>query len=887
MTYRRMLRYLLVFCFFLAAVATQAGIVRGKITDPKGEPLAFANVAVRGSATSTASNDQGNYQLRLEAGSYEMVFQYVGFKPRVEKVTVQGGDTATVLNMTLTPENYNLGEVLIRASDRDPAYAIVQHAIDWRKYHRAEVAAFTARMYIKSLIRLTDVPGKIMGLVKVGPDIKPGVVYLSESLSDMTFRQPDKIQERMISSRVSGSSKGFSFNRASKSFNFYDNLLQSGFSERGFVSPVAQNAMQFYRYELVGTSQQNGVAINKIRVTPRHRIDPAFSGFIYIAEDGTWRLHSLDLSLDSNSGIEYVDKLRVEILYAPAPGHPQAWIIQSQKVNLSAGGLGFKGNGSINAVLSNYRVTPTYPDKPVVAATPPPVAEPAHRETVAEARQQRPQLRGLTRTIRRDARTRGQQDIPLPEGGVALAPMPKGQVMLIEKGANERAIAYWDSIRPIPLSEEEVKDYRVKDSVEVIQKSKPYQDSMDRIRNKPSFFGLLLGGYTYNNTFRRRFISVESPTDKMVYNTVEGLVINLNATLTQRYEDRRTYSLEPTLRYGFSSKQLSPSLRGGYTFRPETFSRVGFSVGRTILDFDPYNNLPHTPFNAPLLNTNYTLLANRNYNKYYQRDGLELTYRTEVANGFFVNLAAGYADRQELYNTTIELIRDVPGQAFTPNRPVAAELPEGTGFGRSRSVTLDVGLNWQPGQKYITRPDGKFNLYSSRYPRLTLGLRQGLRNVLGSDVRFTRLEAGAQKEFGFGLFGETRLNATVGTYLGRPDLTFIDYRHFAGNRTALTIDFERQFQLLDYYRYSTDEHYAIGHFSHHFNGFFFNKIPAFRQLKWQEVATLNYLYTPAAGHYAELGLGIEHIFKALRVDFFTALQSSERLNSGIRIGVGF
>ncbi|PJJ48678.1 DUF5686 and carboxypeptidase regulatory-like domain-containing protein [Hymenobacter chitinivorans] len=882
-----MARYLLIALVLLSAAAARAGIVRGKITDPKGEALAFANVAVRGSATSTASNEQGNYQLRLDAGRYEIVYQYVGFKPRVEQLTVAGGDTATVLNVTLTPENYNLGEVLIRASDRDPAYAIVQHAIDWRKYHRAEVAAFTARMYIKSIVRLTEVPGKIMGLMKVGPDIKPGVVYLSESLSDMSFRQPGKIQERMISSRVSGSSKGFSFNRASKSFNFYENLLQSGFSERGFVSPVAQNAMQFYRYELVGTSVQNGMTINKIRVTPRHRIDPAFSGFIYIAEDGTWRLHSLDLSLDSNSGIEYVDKLRVEVLYAPAPGHPQAWIIQSQKVSLSAGGLGFKGNGTINASLSNYRVTPTYPDAPVVAPTPPPTNEPAHRETLAEAKQDRPQLRGLTRTIRRDAKAKAQREAPLPADGIALKPMAKGQVMLIEKGANERTEAYWDSIRPIPLSEEEIKDYHVKDSVEVIQKSKPYQDSMDRIRNKPSFMGLLVGGYTYNNTFKRRSILVESPTDKMVYNTVEGLVINLNATYTQRYEDRRNYMLEPTLRYGFSSRQFSPSLKGSYTYRPESFSRVGFAVGRTILDFDPYNNLPHTPFNAPLLNTSYTLLANRNYNKYYQRDGLELNYRTEALNGFFVNLAAAYADRQELYNTTVELIRDVPGRAFTPNRPEAAELPQGTGFGRSQALTLDLGLTWQPGQQYVTRPDGKFNLYNARYPRLLLNVRQAFRGVLGADVRFTRLELGAQKELGFGLFGETRLSATAGAYLGRPDLTFVDYRHFAGNRTILAIDFERQFQLLDNYRYSTAERYLIARGSHHFNGFFFNKLPAFRQLKWQEVATLNYLYTPAAGNYVELGLGVEHIFKALRVDFFTSLQSKEKVGSGIRIGIGF
>ncbi|SHI32142.1 CarboxypepD_reg-like domain-containing protein [Hymenobacter daecheongensis DSM 21074] len=884
-------RFLLIFLLLVAAAQTRAGIVRGRIQDPQAEALPFANIAVRGSATSTASNEQGRYQLRLEAGTYELVYQYVGFRPRMETVRVAGGDTATVLDVTLTPENYKLGEVVVRGTDKDPAYTIMQQAINWRRYHRAEVAAFSARMYIKAVFRLTDVPGKVMGLFKVGPDIKPGIVYLSESVSDLTFRQPGQLQERMISSRVSGSSKGFSFNRASKSFNFYDNLLQSGFAERGFVSPVAQNAMLFYRYELVGTTVQNGITIDKIRVTPRHRIDPAFSGYVYIAEDGTWRLHSLDLSLNADAGIEYVDKMRVEVLYAPAPGHPQAWIVQSQKVYMNGEGFGFKGNGSINAVLSNYRVKPTYAAPPVVAAAPPAAApdEPVHRATVAQVRRQQPQLRAATRGIRREARTLGQEQpaTAATPGGEAVASLPKGEIMRIEKGANERDAAYWNEVRPIPLSDEETKDYRVKDSVEVIHKSKPYQDSLDHIRNKPGLAALLLTGYTFSRSFEKRFISVAPLTTALLYNTVEGTVINASATLIQRYEDRRNYLLIPTLRYGFASQRLSPGLRGFYTYRPESFSRVGFAVGRFILDFDPAANFQQTVINTPDINTTYTLLSNRNYAKYYQQDGLELNYRTELTNGLMLTVSGAYADRRELQNTTIKLLRDVPGRAFTPNQPVAAERPAGTGFGRSQATTLAAELVWQPGQQYITRPDGKFNLRNTHYPRLALGVRQAFRGVLGSDVRYTRLELGVRKEFALGLFGDTQLDATAGTYAGRPDLTFIDYRHFSGNRTVLVVDFDRQFQLLDYYRYSTARRYLEGHFSHHFNGFFLNKVPALRQLRWQEVATLNYLHTPAAGHYVELGAGIEHIFKSLRVDYFTALQSGQRLSSGVRVGVKF
>jgi hypothetical protein len=114
----------------------------------------------------------------------------------------------------------------------------------------------------------------------------------------------------------------------------------------------------------------------------------------------------------------------------------------------------------------------------------------------------------------------------------------------------------------------------------------------------------------------------------------------------------------------------------------------------------------------------------------------------------------------------------------------------------------------------------------------------------------------------------------------------MDYRHFAGNQTIFAADFN-QFQLLDYYNFSTRRSYIEGHFNHHFNGFFLNKLPLLRRLKWQEVASLNYLRTPTVGHYVELGVGIEHIFKLFRVDVYTALRSGQKLDTGVRIGAGF
>ena len=878
-------KLLRVFAFFLlllgGAGRAQAGTIRGTVRGANKEGLAFANVAVRGAATSTGANEQGQYQLRLPAGTYELVFQYVGYRPHIEPVRVPGGDSLITVDVTLQAEAYNLGEVLVKSTDRDPAYAIIQQAQQWRPYHKREVASYRARIYIKALGRINDTPAKIMGLFKLGPDIKKGIFYLSETLSDFSFTQPNIVKERMISSRVSGDSRGLSFNRASagRNLNFYENLIKPPFSERGYVSPIAANAMLFYKYELVGSTPQGGITVHKIRVLPRRRTDPVFSGYLHIV-DGSWRIHSVDLSLDKDAQLDYVDELHLAQQYAPAPGNPNVWLIQSQQVRANLSGLGFKGSGYVTAVLSNYAaVVPTYATPPVATA-PPVVAEgkdaaPIGQETAAQIRRRKPDLRGLSAQVRKQVKRAARDSLRTDP----FAQMPRGQVQLIEKGVNERDSAYWDQVRPVPLTAEEKVDYHQKDSTEVIRRSRPYQDSMDRKRNKFEPASLLLGGYTHLNSFRQRSVYVQPLPQIVLYNTVEGVVLNARATFRQATDDRRFFVLTPTLRYGFSSAQLNPSLEAYWQLHPVKRQQISLLAGRTIENFDKNSQL------TPLINSVYTLLANRNYAKLYRRDGAELSYLSEPLNGLNLSVSAAYFDRHQLFNTTDRLLRDVPGRAFTPNLPESDELAA-TEFGRSRVLTVGLSADYRPGQRYITRPDGKFNL-GSKWPTFNVQGRLAVPHVLGADVRYLLLQAGVRDNIPLGLLGTSNFRVSVGGFVGKQEgMTFIDYRHFSGNQTILAGNFSN-FQLLDYYRFSTNNAYLEAHYDHHFNGFFFDRVPLLRKLKWQEVASLNYLTTAQAGHYLELGAGIEHIFKVVRVDVYSALQSGQRLGTGLRVGVGF
>ena len=875
---------LLVFVLLLSglSVPSRAGIIKGTVSGVSKEGLAFANVAVRGAATSTGANEQGQYQLRLPAGTYELVFQYVGYRPHIEPVRVPGGDSVLTVNITLQAEAYNLGEVLVKSTDRDPAYAIIQQAQQWRAYHKQEVAAYRARIYIKALGRINDTPAKIMGLFKLGPDIKKGIFYLSETLSDFSFTQPNIVKERMISSRVSGDSRGLSFNRASagRNLNFYENLIKPPFSERGYVSPIAANAMLFYKYELVGSSLQGDVLVHKIRVLPRRRTDPVFAGYIYIV-DSSWRIHSVDLNLDKDAQLDYVDQLHLAQQYAPAPGNPNVWLIQSQQVTANLSGLGFKGSGYVTAVLSNYAgVVPTYPTPPVPKTVPPVVVEgkgvvPIGQETAAQIRQRKPDLRGLSAQVRKQVKRTERDSLRTDP----FAQMPRGEVQLIEKGVNERDSAYWDQVRPVPLTAEEKKDYHLKDSTEVIRNSRPYQDSMDRKRNQFEPASLLLGGYTHFNSFRKRSFYVQPLPQILQYNTVEGVVLNARATFSQRTDDRRFFMFTPTLRYGFSSTQLNPSLEATWQLHPVKRRQIGLLVGRTIENFDKNSQL------TPVINTFYTLYANRNYAKLYRRDGAELSYLSEPVNGLNLSVSAAYFDRHQLFNTTDRLIRNVPDRAFTPNRPESDELAD-TDFGRSHVFTVGLSADYRPGQRYITRPDGKFNL-GSKWPTFNVQGRLAVPHVLGAEVRYLLLQASVRDNIPLGLLGNSAFRVSVGGFVGKQEgMTFIDYRHFSGNQTILAGNFSN-FQLLDYYRFSTNNTYLEAHYDHHFNGFFFDRVPLLRKLKWQEVASFNYLTTTQAGHYVELGAGIEHIFKVVRVDFYSALQSGQRLGTGLRIGVGF
>jgi hypothetical protein len=637
------LLFSIISCFISTWVFAQTYSVTGKISDDKNQALSFSSVLVKGSTQGTNANADGFYLLKLQPGTYELIFQYVGYKKKVEKIVVEGNITK---NVVLNPESYELKEVVIKDGE-DPAYAVIRAAIKKRKFYLNEVNAFTCKAYIKGLQRLKDFPKKMVKLLNAmntsGEKIDStllGVVYLSESETKYHFRKPNDEKEIMYSSKVSGDNKAFSFNQVSDmKFSVYENLISlDGLSDRPFISPINENALLSYRYKLLGTTFEDGKMLNKIEITPKRKTDPCFRGVIYIQEN-TWRVHSADVYLTKDAKIDFVDTLYIKQLNAPV--NDSIWMPMSLNMTFNFKVFGFVGDGYFNAVFSDYDMHPVFPKK-----------------------------------------------------------FFKNEVLKVEDGANKKDTSYWESSRPVPLTYEEQTDYRKKDSIGAIKNSDRYKDSLDKKGNKLTLSDLIMG-YSYNKTAKKFSLNTSGLlTSGVQYNTVEGINASIKVDMTKRYENNRYHNVSATVRYGFSNYLWGGTANWRYLQKPEKFQSFNVKVGTSALQFngnDPIN---------PTMNTSYTLFNNDNFMKLYKKTYASFNFRRELINGLITSFHTEYAERSALRNTTNDLWIDNKNKLFTSNDPLRPNTDDSS-FAVNNSFVVELGVSIRFKQKYYTRPHEK------------------------------------------------------------------------------------------------------------------------------------------------------------------------------------
>jgi Family of unknown function (DUF5686)/CarboxypepD_reg-like domain len=814
------MRKLLLFCCFLNYTIVQAARITGKITDEKGQALAYASILVKGTTHGTTANKDGNYFLQLDPGTYAIVAQYVGYNRQEKTVTLSADDVH--LDFQLSLQQLSLKEVVVRPGGEDPAYEIIRNAIKKRPVYLNQPNNFQCEVYIKGQLQLRNYPNRFMGSkveFEDGDTSKRKMLFLSETVARYSVARPSKGKIEVLSTKVSGNRDAFGLS-APQIFSFYENNIEIGESlnPRGFISPIANNALNFYRYHYEGSFVEDGREINRIQVIPKRRYEPLFSGYINITE-GDWRIHSVQLQLTKASQMELLDTLKIEQLYVPY--NKDVWVIKTQVIYPAVKLLGFDAFGSFVNVYSKFNIDPDFGKK-----------------------------------------------------------FFNNTLMKIYEGSNKKPADYWDSVRPVPLQKEELSDYHKKDSLEIVRKDPHYLDSLDKRRNTFNPFGMALTGQGFSRQKKREYFTAEPFARTLAYNTVEGYNGTLHISYLKKLDSvgtsRHSIAFEPILRYGFSNHHFNATGAFTYTTGQRYFSSFSISGGKWIYQFN--NAGPISPF----CNTLESLLYERNYAKFYEAWFARIGISKEIGNGLRVSGSLRYEDRLPLENTTSHSWIERKNIDFSPNYPI--ELMS-ENFQRHQAVIGNIGVTWRPGSKYIELPDRIVNI-GSRYPVLTLSYTQGIHNMLGSDVDYSKWRFGISDDLDLKLGGNFRYRLAVGGFIKRDSVPVIDYTHFNGNRVLLSTQYLSSFQLLPYYKYSnTERFYAEGHIEHHFNGLLTNKIPFLRKLNWYLVAGSNAFYAGSDRRYVEGFAGLENIFKIARLDFVWGFEQDNTRLAGLRLGV--
>lgn len=834
--------------------------IKGIIKNSNNDPLEFATIYVKELGSGSASNMEGIFSMYLASGTYSLVFQHLGFKAKELQLTI--GSEYKELEIFLEPETIVLRTVVVTGNNEDPAYTIMRKAISKAKYHKQQLNSFEVEAYVKGSGRLIDSPFFLRKTMeKEGIDSTTS--YTSETVSRIKYTRPNTYDEEIISVRSNGDDYGTNPN----SFilgSFYDPMYVDA------ISPLSPKAFGYYKFEYLGTKRERGYEISKIRVTPRSRGDKVFWGVISIIED-EWSIQSTNLYM-RNLGILF----NVRQIYEPIESI--VWMPISHKFDVTGKVFGFEFEYQYLSTMGKYKIELNKDlaqefiiidekiEKEVAQELTNKPSE-DYESTLAQGGElTRKQFRKLINKYEKEERKEEKE--PLVESNYSIK---------FDSLAKKSDSAYWAQIRPVPLTDYEIKGYHKIDSASITEKKEAEGDTLVTNKHKGfKFYDVLLGyNFKWGENDRLKYYA---PWEFANFNTVEGYNFIVKFKYTHTFTNKSKLFVWPDVKYGFSSNKLygklSTEFRYGPIYRRSNIRLNGGYFSKQLNNSNPIH---------PLVNSITTLLFHDNYMKLY-----ESTFINATSEGYFFdklsyNVGVNFEKRSPLQNTTTHGWFNTEKE-YTSNAPTNVELTA-TDFVENSSFIYNVGIEFKPWLKYSVR-NGRKRVINSSTPTFDLSYRSGVSLGAFDETDFSHVELGYKQSFSPGIRGQFFIDARTGSFMGSLPTTFIDYKHFAGNETPFLMeDPVGSYRLLPYYLYSTADKYVSAQVLYQFRKFLFTQFPMLRLTGVKELAYVSYLVTPNSGNFVEVGYGLDNLFRILRVEASTSFIDGAYNSFGVKIGI--
>lgn len=609
----RTVLYILHLAFFLLIhLGIQAQGIKGTVTDTDGSPVPYANIFIQETQSGTATDEFGKFFLTLPtSGDYKVICSSIGYIAKSDTVIVY--DKILKFNIVLKQAKQELEEIVVSASRRDPAYAIIQKVIDNKKTYLKNITSYRTQVYLKATedietfnhgkkkdkkkknieIEVTDVPvDPFEALEKERQKLLQGL-NLVEMNIQLNYAYPNKYKEERNGYKLYGNKDGLYLPRFGESdYNFYRNQIDFSYlTENTITSPISSTAILSYKYKLLETLYENGRQVYKIKVIPRKNGGSTCAGLIYI-NDRLWNINRLEVRLPKGS-LKFYDELSVKQVHEAIndslwlPTY-QAFSYQTRKGKTKK----FKGKTEIK--YKDFEIGYAFPEK-----------------------------------------------------------FFRNEVAVTTAEAYKRDSSYWLENREVPLTEKEREVISIRDSIERIHSSKEYKDSIQAAYNKVTLTDIFWDGVGFRNHEKQSQLYFSSLPSLLDFQVVGGFRLGPYISYFKRFDSGKVMNTSVNLDIGLRNQDF---LGDGYfylRYLPFKQADIWISGGRSfrsINNFDAYLN---------------QLRANN----YIMVDAINLGHSIELVNGIYFNANFSYAYRQSLDQLDSksflgEFINEVPPISF-------------------------------------------------------------------------------------------------------------------------------------------------------------------------------------------------------------------------------
>ena len=795
------------------------------------EALPYTSVRVRNTTQGCSSDNNGNFSFYASLND-TLIISSVGYK---EVQIPLSSKTEMPLHILMQATDYTLSEVTIkpkkeRYQKRDnPAVALVKQITEQRDNYSTKNKPFYSRKRHETLnIALNNFDTSSNKLNKklkfleeyVDTSLISGKPILNVSAreiigTDYYRKDPQRERKHIIARNRNGIDDSFSSEEIDGLFEevFKDvDIFQDNISifKSVFVSPLSKIGPSFYRYYLMDTVEIDGEKYTDLTFAPFNAESFGFTGHIYVATDGSLFIKSVDMTVPKDINMNFVEYMNI-----------------TQSFSKLSDGTRMLDNEKLVCELK------------VVSAT---NGIYAHRN-VAYA------------------------DYNFESNEQALEILKAPMEVIEDDNSTKRDKEFWNANRISTVSEKE----------------QSVKSLMARLRSNPWFYWsekcvsfLFTGWVPLRKYDPPVFYGPVNTT--FSYNGLEGLRLRAGA-MTSAY-------LNPYLlgrfyvAYGCNDKKWKYMGELEYSFKKKKEHANEFPIHSLRLRYE-HDIFQYGQDYLYTNKDNFVLSLKRGKdNKIGYVRKAELTYTHELYNHFSYYLTL--RNRIDIESRFIKFERTQTIDGITTSTFVP----------QLNQSEVELTLRYAPGEKFLQSKWNRRSLLPEK-PVFTLSHKVGFKGILGSEFNYHHTEARFQKRFLFSAFGYTDCILKAGKVWNKVPFPLLI---IPNTNLSYTIQKE-SYWLMNPMEFFTDQ-YASWDLSYHMNGLLFNRIPLIRKLNWREVITcrgmfghlseknrpdplntgvlykLPYENNDYSNHYLkstlpyiEASVGIENIFKVLRVDY--------------------